>query len=429
MLALNNQLQFMEVSQMAQTLIPSEIIKLGNEINKLKQEGQNIYNMTIGDYDPVIFPIPNLLKSFIAKAYTEGHTNYPPAHGVRELRIAISQLLEKNLNLNYDPENILVSGGSRPLIYAIYKTILDPGDHVIYPVPSWNNNHYCHLSQAIPIELQVGAEKNFMPEIEDIIPHLRKAQLLALCSPQNPTGTMFTEDQLKQICIAVLNENRRRNGKEKPLYIMYDQIYWQLCFGTTQHVDPVSLEPELKNYVIYVDGVSKSLAATGVRVGWAFGPESIISRMRAILSHVGAWAPKAEQVALAWFLNDTSELNAFISEMKHKLKVRLYGIYHELLSLKMKGYPVEVIEPQGAIYLTIKFPWVGLKTQNKFFSSQNDVTQFILNSCEWALVPFSAFGAKNTSEWYRLSVGTVNADEIPLMIDKLKNGMDQLIKN
>ena len=138
-----------------------------------------------------------------------------------------------------------------------------------------------------------------MPTADTIRPHLKGAKLLALCSPQNPTGTVFTREQLEEICDLVLEENRSRGEDEKPLYIMYDQIYGALLHGGEKHVDPVSLRPELRPYTVYVDGISKALAATGVRVGWALGPDYIIDKMKSILGHIGAWSPKAEQMATA----------------------------------------------------------------------------------------------------------------------------------
>ena len=217
-----------EVSSMAANLIPSEIIKLGNEINNLIKSGVSVFNLTIGDFDPSIFPIPKELTAFIIEAYQKGYTNYPAANGVPELRNALSEFIQEKLNLSYSPEEILISGGSRPLIYATYRTIVDEGDTVVYAVPSWNNNHYCHLSGAKKIELEVGKDQNFMPHAKDLEPFLSEAVLLALCSPQNPTGTVFDRNTLKEICLLVLEENKRRKGNRKPLYILYDQIYWQL---------------------------------------------------------------------------------------------------------------------------------------------------------------------------------------------------------
>src|SRR5687768_6460032 len=138
----------MSVSALAQTLKGSEIIKIGGEINELKRKGEKIANLTIGDFDPAIFPIPNGLKHGIIDAYHANHTNYPPADGVTVLRENISVFLKDRYHLEYEINQILVAGGSRPLIYATYLALVDPGDKVVYPTPSWNNNHYCHLSSA-----------------------------------------------------------------------------------------------------------------------------------------------------------------------------------------------------------------------------------------------------------------------------------------
>ena len=155
-----------------------------------------------------------------------------------------------------------------------------------------------------------------MPMAEDIKPLISDARLLALCSPQNPTGTMFGKEQLEAICDLVLEENMRRGSAQKPLYIMYDQVYGALVYGENNHCDPVSLRPELRPYTIYVDGISKSLAATGVRVGWALGPAYIIDKMKAIIGHIGAWSPKAEQIATARFLSNKKEMENFMSTFK-----------------------------------------------------------------------------------------------------------------
>ena len=131
----------MSVSALAQTLKGSEIIKIGGEINELKKQGEKIANLTIGDFDPAIFPVPNGLKHAIIDAYHANHTNYPPADGVSSLREQVSVFLEERYHLNYAPKEILIAGGSRPLIYATYLALVDPGDKVVYPAPSWNNNH------------------------------------------------------------------------------------------------------------------------------------------------------------------------------------------------------------------------------------------------------------------------------------------------
>ena len=132
----------MKVSKLASNLVGSEIIKIGNEVNDLKAKGAQISNLTIGDLNSNIYPIPQELKDGIQKAYKNNLTNYPPANGLQSLRTSVSNDLKKRWNLDYSANDILITAGSRPLIYAVFKTIVDEGDKVIYPIPSWNNNHY-----------------------------------------------------------------------------------------------------------------------------------------------------------------------------------------------------------------------------------------------------------------------------------------------
>ncbi|KUJ55458.1 pyridoxal phosphate-dependent aminotransferase [Chryseobacterium aquaticum] len=416
----------MKVSKLAANLIGSEIVKIGNEVNDLKAKGAEIANLTIGDLNSNLYPIPAELKEEIQKAYQNNLTNYPPANGLLSLRKEVSNDLKKRWNLDYDANDILITAGSRPLIYAVYKVIVDEGDKVIYPTPSWNNNHYAYLTSADAIEVKTTPENNFLPTAEELKPHLSGAVLLALCSPLNPTGTMFTEEQLSEICELVLEENKRRGADEKPLYIMYDQIYSNLTFGA-KHVDPVSLFPEMKEFTIYIDGISKCLAATGVRVGWGFGPANIIDKMKALLTHVGAWAPKPEQEATAKYYQNSDNVDAFVNEFKGKLEASLKVLHNGIQNLKSKGLAVESIEPMGALYLTIKLDYIGkTKTDGTIIENSSDLVFYLINEAGVALVPFSAFGEEKTEPWFRASVGGLAINEIEVMMPKLENALNNL---
>lgn len=398
---------------MAEQLIGSEIIKLAGEINQKIKAGAKIYNFTIGDFDPQVFPIPTELNAAIQAAYAAGHTNYPAANGMLELREQVRRFMLTQGGLDYGADEYLIAGGARPLIYAIYQTLLDPGDKVVYAVPSWNNNHYCHLSGAQGIELQVGPAENFMPTATQIAPYIGEATLIALCSPLNPTGTVFDPQELAAICDLILAENTRRGPDQKPVYLMYDQIYWMLTYGQTRHVDPVSLRPAMRPYTIFVDGLSKAFAATGVRVGWTFGPRPIIDKMKAILGHVGAWAPKAEQIAVAAYLSDPAAVERFLSAFKTDLFARLDGFYQGFMRLKAAGHPVDCIAPQAAIYLTIQLNLLGKTTPGgQLLHDTRAITAYVLEAAGLAVVPFYAFGAAESSTWYRLSVGTCKAEEV-----------------
>lgn len=420
----------LKVSQMAESLIGSEIIKLAAEVNEKIKNGEKVFNLTIGDFNPKIFPIPAELKREIIKSYEDDETNYPAADGVAELRKAVSNLIEQRQGLKYGADEVLIAGGARPVIYAIYRTVLDPGDKVLFPVPSWNNNHYTHMNSGDynnQVFVETTAENNFMPSAADLAPHLKDVALVSLCSPLNPTGTTFTKEALSEICDVILAENKRRSAGQKPLYLLYDQIYWALTFGDVKHYDPVSLRPEMRQYTIFVDGISKSLAATGVRVGWAMGPKRIIDKMKSILSHVGAWAPKAEQVATARYLSDLAQYDKFLAKIKSEVNARLVGFHKGFQALKAKGYRVDSIAPQAAIYLTINLSLHGQKTADgTVLATTKDVTSYILNEAKVAVVPFNAFGASNDSSWYRLSVGTCKLEDVDAIIQSLEKALAKL---
>lgn len=417
----------MQLSKLADTLIGSEIVKLGGEIRALQQQGAKIYNFTVGDFDPNVFPIPTLLKDEIIKAYQNNFTNYPAAEGNLDLRESLVEYIHEFFNISYTTDELLVAGGGRPLIYAIFRTILDKGDTVLYAVPSWNNNHYTHFVEGKHVLIPTDASTKFMPTAESIAPFIKEANLLCLCSPQNPTGTTLSAEELKKICDLVLAENQRRGDNQKPVYIMYDQMYSQLTFDAVTHAHPVGVCPAIRPYTIYLDAISKSFAATGVRVGWAFGPSVIISKMKAILTHLGAWAPMAEQKGTAVFLKNKEAIVTYIDSFKKEIAYRLEAIYKGLMNLKRQGYAVDAIAPEAAIYLTIQFDLVGKHTaQQVLLEKQSDVTSYLLKEAGLAIVPFSAFGAEATSNWYRLSVGTCKKEDIEAMLAALSNALAKL---
>ena len=417
----------MKLSHLSETLIGSEIVSLGGVIREKIRNGEKIFNFTVGDFDPSCFPIPKELEDEIVSAYRHHFTNYPAAEGNLDLRESISEFIKEREGLTYALDEVLVSAGGRPLIYALFRAVCDVNDKVIYAVPSWNNNHYTHFVNGQHIVIEASAENNFMPTADEIRPHIQKASLLSLCSPQNPTGTTFRKEELEAICDMVLAENERRGDDEKKLYVMYDQMYWHLTYGDISHYDPVNLRPAMKEYTIYIDAISKVFAATGVRVGWALGPKKVIAKMRMILTHVGAWAPMAEQKAVARFLKNPKAIDQYLVNFKKEIEFRLQEIYKGFQQLNEDGYAVKAIAPEAAIYLTIQLNLAGKKTADgEILDNQEKVTSYILDEAKLAVVPFYAFGAPKTSNWYRLSVGTCKKEEIDQMIGQLRSALKKL---
>jgi aspartate aminotransferase len=430
MLVLPHKIQHMsqpKLSHLAETLIGSEIVKLGNMISERIRAGETIYNFTIGDFDPQVFPIPFELESEIIASYQQHNTNYPAAEGVLDLRKSVGAFLKEWEGIDYAPNEIQIASGGRPLIYTIFKAIVDKGDKVIYGVPSWNNNHYVHMTDGEHCVIECSVENDFMPTVEDVAKHIKGATLLCLCTPQNPTGTTLSKESLEAICDLVLAENATRAEGEKKLYLMFDQMYWTLTYGTTEHYNPITLRPAMKEFTVFVDGISKVFAATGVRVGWALGPETVITKMKAILSHLGAWAPMAEQKAVAKYLLQKDAIEVYLKHFKMEVEFRLRSIYEGFIGLKTKGFSVDAVAPQAAIYLTIKIDLVGKTTaEGKLLATQMDVTFYILAEAKLAVVPFSAFGGGANNPWYRLSVGTSKKEEIPQMLEKLEEALTKL---
>jgi aspartate aminotransferase len=418
----------LKLSQLSENLIGSEIVKLGGEIRDKIRQGEKIYNFTVGDFDPSIFPIPKELEDEIVDAYRKHFTNYPAAEGNLDLREAICQFIKDRQQLDYKPAAVLAAGGGRPLIYSLFRAICDKGDKVIYAVPSWNNNHYASFVGAEHIVIEATKENDFMPSVDQIRPYIKGAALLALCSPQNPTGTTFTKEDLQSICNLVVEENERRGKDEKKLYVMYDQMYSLLTYGNIVHYNPVSLNPAMGKYTIFIDAISKVFAATGVRVGWSVGPVEIIDKMKSFMTHLGSWAPMAEQKAVARYLHQTENINSYLANFKKELETRLKGLYDGLQQLKDEGFNVDAIAPQGAIYLTVQFNFSGKKTAaGKILKMQTDVTDYLLNEAKLAVVPFYAFGASADSSWYRLSVGTCKKEEIETVIYQLREALNKLV--
>jgi aspartate aminotransferase len=413
------------LSDSVRGLVGSEILKIAAAIRRRIADGETVCNLTVGDFNSRYFPIPGALLEGIQQSLRDGETNYPPSDGVLSLRQAVSDFVYRSWGVRYPLESVLIASGARPILYGAYRCVVNPGDKVVYPVPSWNNNHYTWVSGAESVIIRTRPEHGFMPTLDDLASHLSEARLLCFNSPLNPTGTVIDEQQLREIVEAVVEENHRRTKAGRPhLFLLYDQVYATLVFGSARHHLPVGLVPEAAPWVITLDGISKSLAATGLRIGWVLAAPELTRRMKNLLGHIGAWAPRAEQVALARFLADESAVSEFQTAMNGRVQQRLDALYDGFKAMQRDGYPVDCISPQGAIYLSLRLDLVGRSLDGKRLDSNEAIRQLLLERAGLAVVPFQAFGLDDETGWFRLSVGAVSMEDIEQAFPRLRAVLD-----
>lgn len=408
-----------QLSELSKSLRGSIILGIAADVRELQATGRPLCNLTVGDFDPRQFPIPMGLRDRLTEALQSGETNYPPSDGLLTLRQAVTEHLRREYGVDYPVASVLITSGGRPAIYAIFRCVVDPGEVVLYSVPSWNNDYYAEMIGARKVAVQASATNRFQPVLADFLPHLPETRLLCLCSPGNPTGTVMEPEVASEILRAVVEENRRRKGT-KPLFVLFDIMYGSLLQGGSDPYHPLALVPDAAPWVITVDGISKAFAATGLRVGWTLGAPTVISRMKDFLGHVGAWAPRPEQVATAGFLRDPAAIGRFRAQMSDLLGERLDALFNGFTAMKQEGLPVDCVRAQGAMYLSLRVDLVGTKWRGQTISDNDALRRLLLNEAGLAAVPFQAFGVPDHTGWFRLSVGAVSMEDIGAMLERVR---------
>lgn len=415
------------LSDCVRGLQESGILKITRQVRGMIARGETVVNLSVGDFDPRYFPIPRKLAQGIQDAVARGETNYPNPEGLPVLRQAISDYVFRTAGVRYPLDAIVVCSGGRPVLYGAYRAIVNPGDKVVFSVPSWQNDAYSWLTGAKSVVIEATLDTGFQPTVEQFRPHLADAAMICICSPGNPTGTVMTEQQLGDILRAVVEENRGReaNGR-RPIFVLHDQMYGALVSKGQRHFYPAALVPESARYVISADGVSKAYAGTGLRVGWMLVAPAVGARIRDLLSNAGAWAPRPEQVGVAAFLCDADAIAEFRVEMDARLAERLGAMREVFEELKNAGYPVDSINPQGAIYFSAQFRLHGKSIDGRKLVTDEDIRSLLLERAGAAVVPFQAFGVRGENGWFRLSAGAVSLDEIRSLTQRIRALLDEV---
>lgn len=415
---------------MARAMAPSSILTIANEIRELKEAGVAVADMTVGDFSPQQFPIPSRLRELVVEELEAGRTNYPPSQGEKSLREAVRAHLLESQGVDYPLDGVVIVGGGRPALYSVYRVLLDPGELVLFPVPSWNNNNFADVCQVRTRAVLASPADAFQPTAALLAPHVREARLLVLNSPQNPSGGVIRRSELEAFGKLLVQENlRRQQTGQRPLYLLFDQIYQGLVFPGHEHFSPVQLVPECAPWVLHVDGISKNYCATGLRCGWLVGPPAVVRKVAALLTHLGAWAPRPVQTATARFLRERDVLAAWQLDVIARVRERLEVLHHLMRQLRTEGFPVDSVEPQGAIYMSLRFDLLGRRTaQGRTLQNGEAVRSWLLKEAAFALVPFSAFGVAPSEEngWFRASVGAVSAQDVRDALPRLRSALASL---
>ena len=405
----------------------SGILRITRQVRAMIARGETVVNLTVGDFDPRYFPIPRKLSQAIQNAIARGETNYPNPEGILVLRQAISDYVFRASGVRYPLDAIVVCSGGRPVLYGAYHAVVNPGDKVLFSVPSWQNEAYSWLTGGESIVVEATVETGFQPTVDQFRPHLGEVAMLCICSPGNPTGTVMSREQLSDILTAVVEENRKREkAGRRPVFILHDQMYGSLVTKGQEHHYPAAVVPECARWLISADGVSKAYAGTGLRLGWMLVAPAVGARIRDLLSHAGAWAPRAEQAGVAEFLCDPEAIAEFRAEMDARLAERLNAMHEGFTELRNAGYPVDSINPQGAIYFSAQFRLHGKSAGGQKIETDEDIRNLLLERAGAAVVPFQAFGVRGETGWFRLSAGAVSMDAIHELFPRIRALLDEI---
>lgn len=377
----------MYISKRASSIKPSPTLAISAKAKKLKSEGVDIINFGIGEPD---FDTPQNIKKAAIDAINNGFTKYCPVAGTVDLKKAIISKLKEDNNLEYLPEEIIVSCGAKHSLYNIFQAIFDPGDEVIIPSPYWvSYPDMAILAGALPVIVSTDDKTNFKvnaKQIEHVITPKTKA--LILNSPSNPTGNTYTFEELKEIAEVCIEHN---------LLIISDEIYEKLVYDNFKYYSIAQVSKEVQKQTLVVNGVSKAFAMTGWRIGYCAGPKDIIAAMTKIQSQSTSNPTSISLKATTEALNGPKDE---MEKMRQEFEKRRNYVVEKLNSID----GIKCVKPNGAFYV---FPNIskllGKKYGNKTINTDVELCEYLIDNARIAVVPGSAFGLPG---YIRLSYAT-----------------------
>lgn len=363
------------LSQRARAIQPSSTLAIGAEATKLIAEGRDVINLCSGEPD---FDTPEHVRAAGARAMDEGLTRYTHVAGIGALREAVSTKFRRENNLEYGPEQVLVSCGCKHSLYNLFQAILDPGDEVIIPAPYWTSYpEIVLLAGGQPMTLYTGPQQGFKLSAERLSQALsRRTRAVFINSPNNPSGACYTRDDLRALANVLL--------EHEDVVVISDDIYEHISWGAEAFCNILNVEPSLSDRTVVCNGVSKAYAMTGWRIGYAAGPKPIIAAMTRIQSHSTSNPTTISQAAALAALQDSQE---HVTKFCATFKKRHDYVYGRLAQMP----EVHCLPSAGTFYLFPDFSAAMTR-----FGVDNDVAfaRMLLSEAGLAIVPGSAFGAQ-----------------------------------
>ncbi len=362
----------MHLAKRVINVAPSATLAVSNLTKQMKARGEDVIDLSIGQPD---FETPKPINEAAIAAINQNLTSfYTPATGILALREAISAHVEAQTKVHYDPKQIVVTTGAKFALYALFQVLLDPGEEVLVPIPGWVSYvEQIRLAGGVP--RSVVAKANFKVTVDELEEQrTSKTRAIIINSPQNPTGAIYSRQELTLIGNWALKHD---------ILVIADDIYRDLIYNGTHYTSMIEIDPQITANTVLISGVSKSYAMTGWRIGFLAGPEKLTSAVATMLGHAtGNTTAVAQYAALAAFSGD----QAPVETMRQAFEARLNAVYDRLI--KIPGFELAQ-KPQGAFYL---FPNVRRAAQLTNYASVDDFVSALLSETGVALVPGRAFG-------------------------------------
>ncbi|MEK5267774.1 pyridoxal phosphate-dependent aminotransferase [Weizmannia sp. FSL W8-0401] len=373
----------MKLASRVSALTPSSTLAITAKAKAMKAQGIDVIGLGAGEPD---FNTPREIIEAAYQSMLDGQTKYTPAGGMASLKEAVIEKFQKDQGLRFKANEIIITNGAKHALYTLFQVLLDQGDEVIIPSPYWvSYPEQVKLAEGVPVFVE-GKEENqykITPEqLEKAVSPRTKA--FVLNSPGNPTGMMYTREELEKLGEVCLKHD---------ILIVSDEIYEKLVYGGSRHVSIATISPELKAQTVIINGVSKSHSMTGWRIGYAAGNREIIKAMTNLASHsTSNPATPSQFAALAAYSGDQRA----VEEMRQAFEARLNAVFNRLVEID----GITCIKPQGAFYL---FPNVKEAAKLTGFQSVDAFVEALLEEARVAVVPGSGFGTENN---IRLSYAT-----------------------